>query len=276
MCTQRSDRAGSVDNDVADIRGRPRLVTIYATCDECTVTEVLGVLMMRTARAALCLTLCAQAVLAQGRPSPRIADSSTTQLMARVRSQAGAPWLRDLLRHVGTPYPQSMIDRIADSLMTRALEATGNDQRSAVYMGAGRALNALAEAGTRGPRPGRPVAGMLDRLITVHQRSRSPTIRIFALDNMLVAVDHARAVDYLRRVAESNDSTALFAIHFLISDSYGGSTFGVPPTDAARQHAVSALNALAAGGRVIDGRAAMALGSWVYMSTTQRPRSKRQ
>lgn len=88
---------------------------------------------------------------------------------------------------------------------------------------------------------------------------------------MLATPYHSRAVEYLRRVAESRDSTAYHAIELLIADSYGGSWTGIPPTAAEREQTVSVLKALASSGRVTDIRGAQFLEIWVGRNRSERP-----
>jgi len=78
---------------------------------------------------------------------------------------------------------------------------------------------------------GRPYAGALDRLITVHRRASTRAIRSHALDGMLdVSSDRSRAIDYLRRVAESEDITAYDAVEVLIADANASGWGGVKTT----------------------------------------------
>jgi hypothetical protein len=252
--------------------------------NECTVTEVravrcscTGVLDMRFALTASLVLLCASTTRGQSRVSPRIADSSMTTLMARVRREAGAPWQADIRRQIGTARSKMTLDAIADSLTLVSIDVDGTEQPRAAFAGAVRAVNALAWAGSNGPQRGRPYLGMLERMIAVHQRARSTYIRMLALDHMLISpTQHARAVEYVRQVAESSDSTAGFAVESLIRGSYGGGLIANQPSEAARLESVEALRALAAGGRVTDRQAAKALGSWIYVYPTQRPRRERR
>lgn len=67
------------------------------------------------------MAVWAPAAWAQGGAAPAIADSSAARIMARVGAQAGAPWLRDILRQANASYPRAKLDEIADSLVTRAI-----------------------------------------------------------------------------------------------------------------------------------------------------------
>jgi hypothetical protein len=183
--------------------------------------------------------------------------------MARVGSRPGAVWLRDMLRQAITPYPQAKLDEIADSLMTRAMEPASADQKRAAYASAVDALNALVASGSRGPWNGRPYAGAFDRMIALHRRAPSLRIRARALSGMLASPSHARAVGYLRDVAESSDVTAYDAVFLLISDANGGSWSGIQPTASQRQESIAAVKALQSRGRVTDTKAANILEGWI-------------
>lgn len=219
--------------------------------------------MSKLSRAALFSIVCAPTASAQGVTRPAVADSSVPQIMRRVGTQPGAPWLRDILRQAGAQYPPAKLDEIADSLMTRAIApARGQNTREA-YTRPMNALSALVRAGARAPLSGRPYAGAFDRIVTVYERAPSRYIRAKALGGMLASPSRSRAVDYLRQVAESSDSTSYDAVEFLITDANGGSWTGIWPTASERKESIAALRALASRGRVTDIRAANLLESWI-------------
>lgn len=221
-------------------------------------------------RAVLLLTIvCAPAALAQGRTRPAIADSSVPRIMARVGSHPGAVWLRDILRQADAQYPTAKLDEIADSLVLRAVDPAGAQRGSEARRRAIDAINALVLAGSVASLPGRPYAGAFDRMIMVHQQA-SRDVRARALGGMLATPYHSRALDYLRRVAESSDSTAYYAVEFLIIDANGGSSVGLPPA-AKRPESIAVLKALSSGGRVTDPRASRLLEGWVGYYRSKHP-----
>jgi len=220
---------------------------------------------------ALLLTiLCAPAALAQGGTRLAIADSSVPRIMARVGSHPGAVWLRDILRQADAQYPTAKLDEIADSLVLRAVDPAGAQRGSEARRRAIDALNALVLAGSVAPLPGRPYAGAFDRMIMVHQQAASRDVRALALGGMLATPSRSRALDYLRRVAESSDSTAYHAVEFLIVDAGGGSLAGLPVT-ADRPESIAVLKALSSSGRVTDPRALRLLEGWVGYYQSKHP-----
>jgi len=222
-------------------------------------------------RGALLLTiLCAPAALAQGGTRPAIADSSVPRIMARVGSQPGAVWLRDILRQADAQYPTAKLDEIADSLVLRAVDPASARRGSEARRRAIDALNVLVLAGSVAPLPGRPYAGTFDRMITVHRLAASRDVRALALGGMLGTPSRSRALDYLRRAAESSDSTAYYAVKFLIVDANGGSWTGLPPT-AERLESIAVLKALSSGGHVTDPRASRLLEGWAGHYRSQHP-----
>ena len=219
--------------------------------------------MSRSSRIALLLSVFSPAVAsAQGRGNPAVADSSPARIMAHVGNQAGAVWLLDILRQSGAQHPQAKLDEIADSLVARAIDPAGAQPTSEARKQAVEAINALMLAGISRSWNGRPYSGAFDRMIKVHRQAVAEGVRERALAGMLVA-SHSRAVEYLRRVAESTDPTASDAIRFLILDADGGSSVALTPTAAERQASVAALKALASGGRVTDRNAATTLEFWI-------------
>jgi len=211
------------------------------------------------------------AASAQGRGSPAVADSSPARIMAHVGNNAGAVWLLDILRQSEAQHPQAKLDEIADSLVARAIDpAAAQPTTSEAYRHAVDAINALMLAGISAPWNGRPYSGAFDRLVKVHRQAAAQGVRIRALAGMLVA-SHARGVDYLRQTAESSDSTAYDAAELLIVDANGGSSVAVTPTAAERQQSVSALKALASGGRVKDPRVATMLDVWIQRYRSEHP-----
>jgi hypothetical protein len=214
--------------------------------------------------------VCAPAAAAQARTRPAIADSSARRIMARVGSETGAVWFRDLLRQADGAQPRAKLDELADSLTTRALDPGSARRDSEAYVRAVNASLALMDAGTSRARGGRPYPGAFDRLVTVHRQARSLYVRRTALIGMLVT-SHSRAVDYLRRVAESSDSTAVDAVELLTMDADGGSSAAITPTAAERQESVSALKALASGRRVEEPEAANSLAIWIQRYRSEHP-----
>lgn len=221
--------------------------------------------MLRLSRAALFLIVSAPASSAQVGTRLAVADSSAAQIMARVGNQTDAIWLQDILRQSRAEYPRAKLDEIGDSLVARAIDPTSVQQKSAAHTRAAEALMTLWRAGRarNASSSGRPYAGAFDRLVTVHRRAPSRYIRWKALSAMLTSSAHSRAVDYLREVAESSDSTSYEAMQFLISDAGGVNWTSIPPTASERQESISALKALGARGRVTDGRAATLLRVWI-------------
>jgi hypothetical protein len=201
------------------------------------------------------MIVCAPTAVAQVHARPAIADSSAVRIMARVGSQPGVVWLQDVLRRADAEHSEAKLDEIADSLVARAMDPASAQAGSEANEGAQLALGALGIAGGRVPYRGRPYPGAFDRLIIVHRRAPSVIVRRRVLGLLLLSPDHARAVQYLRDVAESDDETAYHAIFYLITDANGGSWTGIEPTASARKESVKALYALRARHRVKDPRA---------------------
>jgi hypothetical protein len=211
--------------------------------------------------------------MGQIRARPAIADSSPARIMARVGPNTDAIWLRDILRQSGAEYSRAKLDELADSLLARAVDPRADVPRSEARTHALGAVNALAAAGSGGGLSGRPYAGALDRLFAVHQRASARAIRSHALAGMLnVSSDRSRAIDYLRRVAESDDATAYDAVEVLIADANGSGWGGVKPTPSQQQATISALRALAAGHRVTDQAGTRTLlENWVENHRSDHP-----
>jgi hypothetical protein len=226
--------------------------------------------MLRLPRAVPLLFVCATTALAQDRASPAATDSSAARIMARVGNKPGAYWLQDILRRAGAEYPQATLDEIADSLVMRAIDPAAIERQSAAYGGAVDAINALAGAGSAGPWKGRPYAGMLDRMITVHRRAQSRFVRQLAIRFVLYGPSHARAIAYLRQVAESSDETAADAVQFLIMDAHGANWVGLPIASE-RQQSAAAVNALVSRGRVTNRVASEMLQAWVSQNPSPHP-----
>ena len=226
--------------------------------------------MTRVFRAAFLLVVCSTAVSAQGRTAPAIADSSAARIMARLGSQTTAVWLQDVLRQSEVRYPQAKLDEIADSLARRAIDPASTQQNNEAYTRALNAVLALLQAGSSRSPNGRAYAGAYDRLVAVHRQAQSQFVRRWALIGMLTS-SHSSAVGYLRRVAESNDSTAVDAVELLVTDANGGSMVAVTPTPPERQESVSALKALVSGGRVTEPRATQFLELWKQRYRAQHP-----
>lgn len=190
--------------------------------------------------------------------------------MAHVGTRAGPLWLQDMLRQADAQYPTAKLDEIADSLVLRAVDPASARRGSEAHRSAINAINALVLAGSVAPLPGRPYAGTFDRMITVHRLAASRDVRARALGGMLGTPSRSRALDYLRRVAESSDSTTYYAVEFLIIDAGGGSLAGLPVT-AERPESIAVLKALSAGGRVTDQRALRLLEGWVGHYRSHHP-----
>lgn len=225
---------------------------------------------MRLSRVLALLILFASPAMGQVQARPAIADSSPAKIMARVGHNTGALWFRDILRQSGAEYPQTKLDEIADSLVARAIDPRGSEPRSEERTQALEAVNALVVAGMSGSSGmgatlrGRPYAGALDRLIDVHRRATARDIRSHVLAGMLdISSDRSRAVDYLRRVAESEDATAYVAVEVLIADANGSGWGGMKPTPSEQRQTVSALKALAARHRVTDQATRTLVENWV-------------
>lgn len=134
------------------------------------------------------------------------------------------------------------------------------------------ATGALTMSGSGGPLGGQPYAGAIDRLIAIHRKAVAPDIRQRALAGMLsVSSARARALDYLRDVAESGDSTAYDAVEFLITDAGGGSWGGVRPTTVQQQESVATLKELVARRRVTTRMAAHLLDGWFATFQSRNP-----
>lgn len=227
---------------------------------------------MGPSRALALLIGFASPAMGQVRTRPAIADSSPAKIMTRVGPNADALWLRDILRQSGAEYPQAKLDEIADSLVARAVDPRGGEPRSEERTQALDAINALAAAGSGRALGGRPYAGALDRLIAVHRRASARAIRSHVLAGMLnVSSERSQAIDYLRRVAESEDATAYDAVEVLVADANGSGWGGEKPTPSQQQQTVSALKALAAGHRVIDQAARTLLEIWVENHRSDHP-----
>ena len=227
---------------------------------------------MRPPRAVFLLVALASPASGQARTRPAIADSSAPRIIAHVGIEANAVWLRNILRQADAVYPQAKLDQIADSLVARSIDPRGTEPKTELHMRAVNAVNALAMAGASASLGGRPYAGALDRLITVHRQARPRDIRARALGGLLViSADRPRAVDYLRRVAASSDPTAYDAVEFLITDANGGSSAGVQPTAAQQQGSVTALKGLAAGHHVTNQPAANLLELWIQRYKSLHP-----
>jgi len=182
--------------------------------------------------------------------------------MAHVGSRTDAVWLQDVLRQADTPGPQAKLDEIADSLTARATDPASAQPSSEANARAIYAVLSLLTAGASRGINGRPYTGAFDRLVKVHRQASSTDVRRRALAGMVVT-SHARAVAYLRGVAESSDTSAVDAVDLLILDANGGSLAAITPTAAERQASVAALKALASGGRVRDRSAATTLEFWI-------------
>ena len=87
-------------------------------------------------------------------------------------------------------------------------------------------------------------------------------IRSRALRLMLRVTDRARALAYVRSVAESGDETSYDAIQRLIEDATG-MTETPRPTAAQRQESMAILRDLAANHRVSNKAAARDLDAWL-------------
>jgi len=190
--------------------------------------------------------------------------------MARVGNAPAAVWFRDVLRQSHGPQPRAKLDELADSLTSRAIDPGSARRDSEAYNQAVEAVLALLQAGAIRGQSGTPYAGAFDRLVTVHRQARSFYVRHTALAAML-ATSHSRAVDYLQRVVESSDSTARGALGFLTLDADGGSPVSITPTTAEQQQSVSALKALASGGRVTGPEVAEDLAHWLRRYRLEHP-----
>jgi hypothetical protein len=88
---------------------------------------------------------------------------------------------------------------------------------------------------------------------------------------MLNVSDRSRAVDFLQRVAESEDATAYDAVEVLVADANGSGWGGVKPTPSQQQATISALKALATRHRVTDQAARTLLENWVANHRSDNP-----
>jgi hypothetical protein len=220
--------------------------------------------MMRPSQALTLLMVFAYPAMGQVRTRPAIADSSPARIMTRVGPDADALWLRDILRQSGAQYPQAKLDQIADSLVARAVDSRATVPRSDARTRALKAVNAISAAGSDGALTGRPYAPALDRLITVHRTAPGRDVRAHALAGMLnISSDRPRAIEYLRRVAESTDPTAYDAVEVLIADANGQGWGGVKSTASQQQQSIMALRALGSAHRVSNQAAATLLDVWI-------------
>jgi len=76
-------------------------------------------------------------------------------------------------------------------------------------------------------------------------------------------LDRPRAIEYLRRVAESTDPTAYDAVEVLIADANGQGWGGVKSTASQQQQSIMALRALGSAHRVTNQAAATLLDVWI-------------
>jgi hypothetical protein len=234
-------------------------------------------LTMRTIRysALPLLTIIARSLEAQVRPHElqlRLSDSSVAVIMrhvgARLDHQA---MLLSILRGVDGVYSRAKRDEVADSLAARAIANRadgGSVQDSAQYGAAARAVMVLGRSGMdRTPAldsssQGQLYEGALDRLIRVHRSAPARAIRSRALAAMLRQPDRARALGYVRSVAESPGEPAADAIQRLIEDATG---FTEPPkpTPAQRDESLAVLRDLSTNRRVSNPDAARNLATWL-------------
>jgi hypothetical protein len=163
------------------------------------------------------LGLCLPTLSAIAQPPVHVpfADSSAARILAHTSNPRD---LRNILRQVGRPQPQSKLDELADTLTERAL--------SHADKGAFDEIRALEDAGERPQRndtgaPSVPYEGSLSRLIRIH-REAPPSAEIArgtALRALNAVVGFDSTVKYLRFVATSHDRTAHIAMAELISDA---------------------------------------------------------
>lgn len=223
-----------------------------------------GVLMFKELLlVALAVAGFASSADAQARQRPDIADSSAVKIMAAAGKHVTADWMRDVLRRAGARATVAKADEIADSLVGRALSLSDDqsptDKRSMPI----EAVNALVLAGSAAPFSGNPYPGALDRLLRIFRESPSREVRSRSLSALLCLPFHARAVEQLKTVAESNEPLAYDAVQYLITDANGGSWLGLTPSASNRRASATALRSLALGGKVRDQRASNLLELWI-------------
>lgn len=231
-----------------------------------------GVLTMNTHRLSLVFLVASSPAFSQVvRARPAVADSSVVRIMARVGQHGGAAWLQDVLRQTNDPHDSpAKLDEIADSLVGRATDPRQARADSPAHMMASEAVGTLVMASVNGVPGGHAYRGSLERLILVHRRAPASDVRARALGGLLsLASPRARAIAYLRNVAESTDPTAHNAMGFLIEDANGGGA--VLPTAAQQQESVAALKAMAAANRVTDRKALELLGGWLATTQPHKP-----
>jgi hypothetical protein len=230
-------------------------------------------IMRRFSHTVLLSFACTHVAAAQQGERAAVLDSSSpASIMGRVGKSPGAYWFQDILRQTGAAYPATTRDALADSLVARAVDPAASNRQSAAYGMAGEAVYALARAGARWPKTGRRYDGMFDRMVTVHRRAMSPSVRRLALFAMLESTQHTRAIAYLRQVAESDDSTAYSAIDALNREASGPGVAGEDlATAAEREQSRAALFALWARRRVTNRMAYESLAMWIAWYQSHHP-----
>lgn len=188
-------------------------------------------------------------------------DSSSAAIMKHLTARSEPSWFVDIMRQTRRPVAKSKLDELADSIVARAVANRASE------VGALSPTALLALAGDRGLRKGSPYAGVLDRLIRIHQQATDYAVRTMALAAMPGVVGRDRGLSYLRTVATSNDSTSWYAVNVLAIDANGGSSLGPQPTLAERHQSEDILRALHSGGQVQNATAKRFLDEWILQKT---------
>jgi hypothetical protein len=120
----------------------------------------------------------------------------------------------DVLRQRQKAFSVSKRQELADSVVARAI---GLPQPGRAELGPVEGVAALVISGSTDPNlAGSPDANALDRLILIHRQAKFPQARLMALTSLNQQVDPARALPYLKAVAESTDM-AILALDQLLS-----------------------------------------------------------
>jgi hypothetical protein len=173
-----------------------------------------------------------------------IADSSASAAISQLRMQgsAGAPsaWRANIMRGVGHDQPAQKLDQIADALADAVVVGSRNPQLTG-GLEPGAAFEGLMSAGLMGDGVGTPYAGVLARLIRIHQDA-TDSYSHRALRKMTSVSGRGQALQYLRRIATQTDGSAAVAISVLADDINGGPLGG--RTAGERDEAIAVLREL--------------------------------
>lgn len=187
-----------------------------------------------------------------------LADSSSAVIMAHLNSRTETSWFVHIMRQSRRPIAASKLNELADSLAARAIVNRPSDMGVGMLTPTG----FIALAGDRGLPKGTPYTGALDRLIRIYQKATDYGVRTTALAAMLGVVGRERALDYLKTVATSNDSTSWYAINVLTIDASGGRLYGPSPSPSESNQSDAILRSLYRSGQVRNPEAKRFLTEW--------------